>query len=58
MRQIIGNDPQHGDGNDDEGPAAFALTLACFEEIIQDNRRNAAMHNGRRTQRKTYHTTV
>lgn len=58
MRQIIGNDSQHGDGNDYDGPAAFASTFACFEEIVQDNRRNAAMHNGCRTQRKTYHTTV
>jgi hypothetical protein len=58
MRQIIGNDAEHRDGNDNEGPAALALTLACLEKIIQDYQRNAAMHNGRRTQRKTYHTTV
>ena len=58
MRQIIGHDAQHGYNYDHEGPAAFALALVRFEEIIQDNRRNATMHNGCRTQRKTYHTTV
>lgn len=58
MRQIIGYYPQHRNGDDHEGPAAFALALVRFEDIIQDNRRNATMHNGCRTQRKTYHTTV
>ena len=58
MRQIIGYYPQHGYGDDHEGPAAFALALARFEDVIQDNRRNTAMHNGCSTQRKTYHTTV